>query len=1003
MLKARVSLQLLVIVALLPLCAAAQLSASAHKPAPQQTVTVVVVNAHVQPGQPVPTARVSLSYVDGATRITDAREVTNRGGEAYLQVSSDAGQRGDLRIEISGVTDLAIYQPADGQLSGLPARIVINLLPKGSPALLGPAQIEAVLHRALLQVNSLQRQNRQLQGSLAQVQKPDLSASLTEWALANGFPAADVDKQVQQWAQDVQKKAEQATLQQKALAEVALKNYGDAAQLFATAAHADDAALDADEQRFLEERRNKLRQLMKDAQQSAAAFQMNLQSHQATLALESVRARAAAEQKKYPDDKAMHEIYLESMMELASARWTEGNVSSGADSLRLLAQSATDLQDISREYLALDDRIDWASSQMNLGTALDDEGLRANGDQSAALLTQAVQAYQSALQVFTRADHPKDWARTQMNLANTSENLAEQATGDKVSSLFSSAVQAYRSALGVDTKAESPQDWATIQMNLGVALLNYGKRAPGAEAVTLFSQAVAAYRSALQVYTRADLPQDWAKTQMDLGNALSVEAERTTGDKSTALFGEAVQAYQNALQIFTQADLPQNWATAQMNLGSALTDEGERASGDQSRALLAQAVEAFQKSLQVRTKADLPQAWATTQTNLANALTDEGERSNGAAAAAFFDQAVQAYQNALQVFTQAELPQDWAVTQMNLGTALWAESGRVTDDKAAPLLVQAVAAFQSALQVYTKADFPQNWAQTQSNLGIALDSEGQLASGDVAKALFAQAVQAYRSALEVRTRADLPQSWANTQMNLGTVLWNQGIRSTGDEAKSLLAQSVEAYQNALQVYTKADLPDQWARTEMDLGEAHIAQHNYAAAAQDLEASLEIRTNNTKVLADAGGVYLDGLFRFDRALEIEEHLVQLAPTPINRVYVSEANLTTAHFDACVQQTALIADAQMKPPGLMIRDTLTLACQWAAGQKPAALNTEKSLATRAPNLIRIGWTFAGPLHYLADSPAFATGRAAWIALFTAVQNGNAPAMTTALQQLEPLLQP
>ena len=953
MLKARVSLQLLVIVALLPLCAAAQLSASAHKPAPQQTVTVVVVNAHVQPGQPVPTARVSLSYVDGATRITDAREVTNRGGEAYLQVSSDAGQRGDLRIEISGVTDLAIYQPADGQLSGLPARIVINLLPKGSPALLGPAQIEAVLHRALLQVNSLQRQNRQLQGSLAQVQKPDLSASLTEWALANGFPAADVDKQVQQWAQDVQKKAEQATLQQKALAEVALKNYGDAAQLFATAAHADDAALDADEQRFLEERRNKLRQLMKDAQQSAAAFQMNLQSHQATLALESVRARAAAEQKKYPDDKAMHEIYLESMMELASARWTEGNVSSGADSLRLLAQSATDLQDISREYLALDDRIDWASSQMNLGTALDDEGLRANGDQSAALLTQAVQAYQSALQVFTRADHPKDWARTQMNLANTSENLAEQATGDKVSSLFSSAVQAYRSALGVDTKAESPQDWATIQMNLGVALLNYGKRAPGAEAVTLFSQAVAAYRSALQVYTRADLPQDWAKTQMDLGNALSVEAERTTGDKSTALFGEAVQAYQNALQI--------------------------------------------------RTKADLPQAWATTQTNLANALTDEGERSNGAAAAAFFDQAVQAYQNALQVFTQAELPQDWAVTQMNLGTALWAESGRVTDDKAAPLLVQAVAAFQSALQVYTKADLPQNWAQTQSNLGIALDSEGQLASGDVAKALFAQAVQAYRSALEVRTRADLPQSWANTQMNLGTVLWNQGIRSTGDEAKSLLAQSVEAYQNALQVYTKADLPDQWARTEMDLGEAHIAQHNYAAAAQDLEASLEIRTNNTKVLADAGGVYLDGLFRFDRALEIEEHLVQLAPTPINRVYVSEANLTTAHFDACVQQTALIADAQMKPPGLMIRDTLTLACQWAAGQKPAALNTEKSLATRAPNLIRIGWTFAGPLHYFADSPAFATGRAAWIALFTAVQNGNAPAMTTALQQLEPLLQP
>jgi tetratricopeptide (TPR) repeat protein len=983
--------------------ASAQTAAGTHKAAPQQTVTVVVVNAHAQPVQPVPTVRVSLSYVDGATRVTDSREVTNRGGEAYLQVSSDAGQRGDLRIEVSGVTDLAIYQPADGQLNGLPARITINLLPKGSPALLGPAQIEAVLHRALLQVNSLQRQNRQLQGALAQTQKPDLTASLTEWALSNGFPTSDVDKQVQHWAQEIQKRAAQATLQQKALAEVALKNYGGAAQLFAKAADADDAALEADEQRFLEERRNKLRQLMKDAEQSAGAFQLNLQSHQATVALESVRARAAAEQKKYPEDKALHEIYLEAVMNVANARWVEGDVASGSDSLRLLAQSVTDLQDAGREYLALDDRIDWATSQMNLGTALDDEGLRSGGDQSMALLAQAVQAYQSALQVFTRADYPRDWARTQMNLANTTENLAEQATGDKVSSLFASAVQAYRSALQVNTRAESPQDWATLQMNLGVALLNQGRRASGADAVALFSQAVQAYRSALEVYTKADLPQDWARTQMDLGNALSSEAERTTGAQSTALFGEAVQAYQNALQVFTQAALPQNWATAQMNLGSVLTDQGERTTGDQAKALLAQAVAAFQNSLQVRTKADLPQAWATTQMNLGNALSDEGERSNGAVAAAFFDQAVQAYRNALQVFTQTDLPQDWAVTQMNLGTALWGESGRVTDDKAAPLLVQAVAAFQNALKVYTKASLPQNWAQTQSNLGIALDSEGQLAKGELAKTLFAQAVQAYRSALEVRTKADLPQSWANTQMNLGTVLWNQGIRSTGDEAKTLLAQSVEAYQNALQVYTKADLPDQWARTEMDLGEAHIAQHNYAAAEQDLESSLTVRPDSTKVLADLGGVDLDALFRFDRALEIDTHLVQLAPTPVNRVYLSEANLTTAHFEPCVQQTAQIPDAQMKPPGLMIRDTVTLACQFAAGQKSAALATENSLATRSPSLIRIGWTFAGPLHYIAGSPAFSMGRAAWVALFTAVQNGDAPAMTAALHQLEPLLQP
>ena len=47
-----------------------------------------------------------------------------------------------------------IYQPADGQLPALPATITVSMLPKGSPALLGPAQIEAMLHRTLLQVNT---------------------------------------------------------------------------------------------------------------------------------------------------------------------------------------------------------------------------------------------------------------------------------------------------------------------------------------------------------------------------------------------------------------------------------------------------------------------------------------------------------------------------------------------------------------------------------------------------------------------------------------------------------------------------------------------------------------------------------------------------------------------------------------------------------------------------------------------------------------------------------
>ena len=217
-----------------------------QKPAGQVNVAAVVVNAQFDPAQPVQAVRVSLSYVDGSSWITDSRDVTNRKGEAWLQVSTDVAQRGDLRIEITGASDLVIYQPADGQLSALPAAVSIKLLPKGSPALLGPAQIEAILHRSLLRVNSLLKQNVALKGELAKAQGPklDLSVAMAEWAKDNGFATNEADAKVRQWAEEIQKDSAHATKQQSALAELALKHYGKAAELFGEAAVADSAALD---------------------------------------------------------------------------------------------------------------------------------------------------------------------------------------------------------------------------------------------------------------------------------------------------------------------------------------------------------------------------------------------------------------------------------------------------------------------------------------------------------------------------------------------------------------------------------------------------------------------------------------------------------------------------------------------------------------------------------------------------------------------------------------
>ncbi|MGD0902795.1 MAG: hypothetical protein ABR924_07620 [Terracidiphilus sp.] len=795
--------------AVLLLCLSCAHGAAVAQQTPaQQTVAVVVVNADAQPARPVPTVRVSLGYLDNAVLVTEARDVTNPKGQAWLVVSEDAAQRGGLRVEIAGATDLVIFQPADGQLVALPAAINISMLPKGSPALLGPAQIEAMLHRTLLQVNGLQRQVAALKrnAAAAQNQKPDLGASIAEWAQANGFSSAKADEQVQQWAEGIQKQSGQATAEQKALAELALKHYAAAAQLFNQASDADrqeigaeDAeeqalqaqvkALQAAQQGLLDKQRVSLRRLLDHSQQAAGAEQLNLQYHQATLTLEDAVAAADAGFKKHPDDKGFHELWLQAAWSAANARWQEGKVSPANESLALLAQSADEFRSLAREYGALGERQEVASAQLGLGTALDEEGRRASGGAVGALFAQAVEAFESALQIYTKDALPQDWAKAQIRLGNVLKDEGLTASGDK--------------------------------------------------AVALLGQAVEAYRNALQVCTKADLPQEWAKTETNLGTALWMEGERVSGDKAVALLDQAVEALRSALQVYTKADLPQDWAGAENNLGNALWDEGERVSGEKAAVLFAQAVQAYRNALEVRTKADLPQDWATTQNNLGDALCDEGKRVGGEKAAALLAQGVEAYQNALQVFTKADLPQDWARTQNNLGTALADQGERASGDKAAALFDQAVETYQNALQVYTKADLPQDWARTESNLGSAWKDEGERSSGEKAAALLDQAVQAYRSALEVRTKADLPQGWATTQNNLGTALMDEGERASGDKAAALLGQAVEAFQNALQVYTKADVPRSWAVMEFNIMEVEFVSSRF----EDCFKQAEILTDD----------------------------------------------------------------------------------------------------------------------------------------------------------------
>jgi tetratricopeptide (TPR) repeat protein len=827
--------------------------AVAQKAPAQRTVAVVVVDARNEPTQPVATVRVSLSYLDSAVRVTEARDVTNPKGQAWLEVSEDAAQRGGLHIEIDGAANLAIYQPADGQLPALPANINVSLLPKGSPALLGPAQIEAMLHRTLVQVRSLQKQVAALKQNAAAAHnhEPDLGAAIAEWAQANGFSAAQADQQVQQWAEGIQKQSGQVTAEQKALSELALKHYAAAAQLFNAAGDADrqeiraeDAqeqaleaqvkALQAAQQALLGKQRSTLQQLLDHSQQAAGAYQFNLQYHQATQSLENAESTVAVEFKKHPDDRGFHELWLRAVSDVGAARTAEGEVSPAGESLGLLAQSADDFEFLARDYAAAGDLRESAAAQDSLGVALEDEGERASGD----------------------------------------------------------------------------------------------------KAIVLFGRAVQAFRSALDVRTKADLPQDWAMTQTDLGAALADEAARVSGDKATMLFDQAVQAYRSALEVRSKADLPQDWAKTQFNLGIALTQEGQRALGTKAAVLLDAAVQAFGMALEVDTKADLPERWAITQDALGLALMEEGLRSSQANNSALLDQAVQAFKSALEVITKDGLPQDWAQIQNNLGSALEDEALRASSEKAPALFDQAAQAYQRALEVYTKADLPQDWGRVQNNLGLALMQEGLRTSGDRAGPLFAQSVQAFEKSLEVFTKVDLPQYWASVQMNLGDALASEALHTGGDKARALFDQAIQAYQRALEVETKADLPENWAETQMN--------------------------------------------------------------------IMEISFIAARYSTCIQQVAILTDDALSASQAVVRDTIELACQWGAGDKNAARQTGKTLLSKSPMLRESVWDFTGSLQILSASPAFSNGRASWIALFTAVQNGDRAGMTAALHQLEPLLQ-
>jgi hypothetical protein len=404
-------------------CAA--LAAGAEMPAPQREITVVVQT--LEPVQPVQGVQVRLTHMDNSQLDVDAQNPTNPLGEARLTVSPGAAGQVDLRIVISGTGDWAIYQPADGQLvTGLgPAvnKITIQLLPKRSPLLGGPAQIQALLERVTRLSQQVRSQQRQITGLTeqnaattqknvaltqeniasqaqlaaeqqgAQAERQDVAAEINAWAVDKGFTPDEGDAMVKQWALDNKDK-------EAAMSAFVLKNYPEAARLFeseaGTARELRAKAMQT-AQSALERNRELLRTELEGSERSARSFQLSAQYHAATEALEEVRDDAKLAHQQAPDDEDVRAVWLEATWDAANARLRESDVAPADQSLRLLAQSADDFELLAREYAAQGAGRYWAWMELDLGNTLAAEGTHASGHQAAALFDKSVQTLQNLL------------------------------------------------------------------------------------------------------------------------------------------------------------------------------------------------------------------------------------------------------------------------------------------------------------------------------------------------------------------------------------------------------------------------------------------------------------------------------------------------------------------------------------------------------------------------------------------------------------------------------
>jgi hypothetical protein len=117
---------------------------------PVLQLAVRVVNAQTEPDRPLPGVHVALMR-SRPIPVAESKGVADRNGLVVFEITPELKASLDVYLEVSGAPGLVVYKPPEGDLdlSRMPGKreVHLRLLPKGSPALLEPARLEAFISR----------------------------------------------------------------------------------------------------------------------------------------------------------------------------------------------------------------------------------------------------------------------------------------------------------------------------------------------------------------------------------------------------------------------------------------------------------------------------------------------------------------------------------------------------------------------------------------------------------------------------------------------------------------------------------------------------------------------------------------------------------------------------------------------------------------------------------------------------------------------------------------